>query len=187
MVDSALVDSVATVLRASGLRPSLLCLELSEAVLLEDSDQAIGTVRDLKALGVRLAIDDFGTGYSSLSYLSRLPVDVVKIDRSFVEELNAERPASAVVAAPIISLARTLELSSIAEGVASVGQLARLRELGCDAAQGPYFSPPLGADTIDAYLAERLQRTRRREGAGGTDGTDGASMVDRTAGGTTTP
>ncbi|MCC6434143.1 MAG: EAL domain-containing protein [Acidimicrobiales bacterium] len=184
VVDSALVDSVATVLRASGLRPSLLCLELSEAVLLEDSDQAIGTVRDLKALGVRLAIDDFGTGYSSLSYLSRLPVDVVKIDRSFVEELNAERPASAVVAAPIISLARTLELSSIAEGVASVGQLARLRELGCDAAQGPYFSPPLGADTIDAYLAERLQRTRRREGAGGTDG---ASMVDRTAGGTTTP
>ena len=144
IVDTELLDTVQAVLATTGLRPSLLCLELTESVLLEDSDRAIGTVRDLKALGVRLAIDDFGTGYSSLSYLSRLPVDVVKIDRSFVEGLDPARPHSSVIAAAIVSLARALGLASIAEGVATVTQLAELHRLGCDAAQGFYFSPAAG-------------------------------------------
>ena len=166
IVDTELLDTVQAVLSSTGLRPSLLCLELTESVLLEDSDRAIGTVRDLKALGVRLAIDDFGTGYSSLSYLSRLPVDVVKIDRSFVEELDPSRPNSSVVAAAIVSLAHALGLSSIAEGVATVTQLAELHRLGCDAAQGFYFSPPLDSDAIDTYLVNRLQRSRGLETTG---------------------
>ncbi|MEZ5235259.1 MAG: EAL domain-containing protein [Acidimicrobiales bacterium] len=155
VVDASLVDTVAVALRRSGLRPGLLCLEIDEAVLLEDTERAIGTVRDLKALGVRLAIAGFGTGYSSLSYLSRLPVDVVKIDRSFVEELRPDRPASAVVAGAIVSLAQALGLSTIGEGVANAGQLQELRRLGCDAGLGPHFSAALAGDAIDAFLAER--------------------------------
>jgi diguanylate cyclase (GGDEF)-like protein len=158
IIDSELLDTVQAVLSATGLQPSLLCLELTESVLLEDSDRAIATVRELTGLGVRLAIDDFGTGYSSLSYLSRLPVDVVKIDKSFVEVLEPSRPQASVVAGAIISLAHALGLSAIAEGVTTISQLAELHRLGCDAAQGFYFSEPLTAGAIDDYLASRLPR-----------------------------
>ena len=156
VADPELVRLVAEVLAETGVDPALVCLELTESILLEDAEAAIVAISALKDLGISLAIDDFGTGYSSLSYLSRLPVDVVKVDKSFVDGLDPIEGDARVVAAAIMSLARTLGLSTIAEGVTTVVQLGELHRLGCDAAQGYYFSPPLDSEGIDAYLARTL-------------------------------
>ncbi len=160
LADDRLPGLVRRALTDSGLRPELLCLELTESLLLEQDHTSMQTVRALKALGVTLAIDDFGTGYSSLSYLSQLPVDVVKIDRSFVTALDPDHPERAVVAAAIVTLAGALGLATIAEGVTTVAQLAELHRLGCDAAQGYYFSPALDAEGIDQYLHTHLTPVR---------------------------
>ncbi len=127
-----------------------------------DAPSNIATLRDLKRLGVQLAIDDFGTGYSSLSYLNRFPVDVLKIDHSFVDGLGHESEDTVIVSA-IISLARALRLAVIAEGVETAGQVARLRALGCVLGQGYYFSQPLPNTDISVLLAGgRLPRERAR-------------------------
>ncbi|MEZ5266130.1 MAG: diguanylate cyclase [Acidimicrobiales bacterium] len=172
VVDASLVDTVAVALRRSGLRPGLLCLEIDEAVLLEDTERAIGTVRDLKALGVRLAIAGFGTGYSSLSYLSRLPVDVVKIDRSFVEA--APRPARVGGGGRGHRLARP--------GPRPVHHRRRRGErrpvAGCaGSAATPAsdrFSAALAGDAIDAFLAERTGHPGASGAGGPGTGRDGA-------------
>ena len=117
VADPDLARRVAAVLAETGAEPADICLEVTESFLLEDSEAAISAIGALKDLGVSLAIDDFGTGYSSLSYLSRLPVDVVKIDKSFVDRLDPIGGDGAVVASAIISLATTLGLATIAEGV----------------------------------------------------------------------
>jgi diguanylate cyclase (GGDEF)-like protein/PAS domain S-box-containing protein len=143
---------VRTVLEASGLEPDRLCLEITESVLMEDAPAVIEALRRLKHIGVTLAIDDFGTGYSSLSYLRRFPVDVLKVDQSFIDGLGPDPEDSAIVAA-IVNLADTLELEAIAEGVETREQLARLRELGCAAAQGFLFSHPKPAHDITPVLA----------------------------------
>jgi diguanylate cyclase (GGDEF)-like protein/PAS domain S-box-containing protein len=135
------------VLDGSGLTPSRLCLEITESVLMEDASAVIDTLWELKAIGVMLAIDDFGTGYSSLSYLRRFPVDVLKVDQSFVSGLGPDPEDSTIVAA-IVNLANTLELEAIAEGVETFDQLERLRGLGCHLAQGYYFARPGGPDPI---------------------------------------
>jgi len=139
------------VLEGSGLTPSNLCLEITESVLMDDAASVIDTLWALKGIGVSLAIDDFGTGYSSLSYLRRFPVDVLKVDQSFVDGLGPDPEDSAIVAA-IINLAASLELSAIAEGVESQEQLDRLRELGCHSAQGFLFAEPRPADEIAALF-----------------------------------
>jgi diguanylate cyclase (GGDEF)-like protein/PAS domain S-box-containing protein len=141
------------VLEGSGLRSSLLCLEITESVLMDDASAVIDTLWALKDLGVTLAIDDFGTGYSSLSYLRRFPVDVLKIDHSFVSGLGADPEDSTIVAA-IISLAATLELEAIAEGVETVDQLERLRTLGCRFAQGFHFAQPGEPDDTTRMIAD---------------------------------
>jgi EAL domain-containing protein (putative c-di-GMP-specific phosphodiesterase class I) len=156
VADPELARLVAYVLAETRVDPRLICLELTESILLDDSEAAIEAIRGLKDLGISLAIDDFGTGYSSLSYLSRLPVDVVKVDKAFVDDLDPADGDGPVVAAAIISLARTRRLGTIAEGVTTVVQLAELHRLGCDAAQGYYFSPPLDAREIELYLERRL-------------------------------
>jgi diguanylate cyclase (GGDEF)-like protein len=156
VADPELAGMVADVLEETGVDPSLICLELTESILLDDSEATIRAIGELKDLGISLAIDDFGTGYSSLSYLSRLPVDVVKIDKSFVDGLDPAEGDPPVVAAAIVSLARALGLRTIAEGVTTVVQLAELHRLGCDAAQGYYFSTPLDARAIELYLERRL-------------------------------
>jgi diguanylate cyclase (GGDEF)-like protein len=156
VADPELARLVAYVLAETRVDPALICLELTESILLDDSEATIEAIRGLKDLGISLAIDDFGTGYSSLSYLSRLPVDVVKVDKAFVDDLDPADGDGPVVAAAIISLARTLGLATIAEGVTTVVQLAELHRLGCDAAQGYYFSPPLDARAIEIYLERRL-------------------------------
>jgi EAL domain-containing protein (putative c-di-GMP-specific phosphodiesterase class I) len=144
----ALVEGV---LRGAGLSPDLLTLEMTESVLMDDARTAIETLWALKGIGVALAIDDFGTGSSSLSYLRRFPVDVLKVDQSFVDGLGPDPEDSAIVAA-IVNLARTLELEAVAEGVETVDQLRRLRELGCDGAQGFLFSDPVPVDEVDDLL-----------------------------------
>jgi diguanylate cyclase (GGDEF)-like protein/PAS domain S-box-containing protein len=162
---SNIPDLVEGVLTRTGFSPNKLCLEITESVLMEDAASVIDTLYALKALGVTLAIDDFGTGYSSLSYLRKFPVDVIKVDQSFVDGLGPDPEDSAVVAA-IIGLAHTLDLEAIAEGVETAEQLERLRELGCHNAQGFLFAEPQPADEITPLLtvfsaAERL-RIRQR-------------------------
>ncbi|MEZ5143581.1 MAG: PAS domain S-box protein [Acidimicrobiales bacterium] len=145
---------VQTVLERTGLAAHRLCLEITESALMEDAAETIDTLWALKALGVALAIDDFGTGYSSLSYLRRFPVDVLKVDRSFVDGLGPDPEDSAIVAA-IIGLAQTLDLEAIAEGVETEQQLERLRLLGCTAAQGFHFARPVPADDLARLLTRQ--------------------------------
>ncbi len=147
-----LVDEVTEALRKTGLHPSGLGLEITEGVAMGDAQTTDKTLRELAALGVGLAIDDFGTGYSSLSYLRRFPVDLLKIDRSFVKGLG-EEPEDRVILSAMIALSKELGLRAVAEGVETATQLARLREMGCEMAQGDYFSKPLLDETASALLA----------------------------------
>lgn len=149
-----LVDIVAAALTQSGLPPVLLELELTESILLQDIANTFETVHRLKALGVRLSIDDFGTGYSSLSYLKRFDVDRLKIDQSFVRDINHDPDDDAIVLA-IIQLARSLRLGIIAEGVETPAQLDFLRQAGCHQMQGYLFSRPLPAPALEAFLREQ--------------------------------
>jgi diguanylate cyclase (GGDEF)-like protein/PAS domain S-box-containing protein len=136
-----LVSDVSTVLADTGIDPGLVELEITESVLMDDVEMSQETLSQLHSLGVKLVVDDFGTGYSSLSYLRRFPVDILKVDRSFIEELDEDNGDSAIVTA-IITLAHTLGLTAVAEGVETAGQLSRLRELGCDRAQGFHMARP---------------------------------------------
>ena len=138
--DETLHDQVAEALAASGAHPEYVCLELTESALMEDLDRTLQTLRSLKELGVGLAIDDFGTGYSSLAYLKRFPVDVLKVDQSFVRGLGRNEEDSALVGA-VVAMAKALGLKTIAEGVETEYQVDELVEIGCDIAQGWYYGP----------------------------------------------
>src|SRR5690606_24518309 len=137
---------VQSALELAGLPPDALCLELTESILVEGVAPTLDTLHALKGIGVRLSIDDFGTGYSSLSYLGRLPIDEVKIDRSFI--VGLERDDGAAIVEGIIGLARALGHDVVAEGIETDGQLDRLRAQRCDMAQGFLFSRPLPADEL---------------------------------------
>jgi diguanylate cyclase (GGDEF)-like protein/PAS domain S-box-containing protein len=152
VANRGLADSVAVALRMSGLDPSLLALELTESVLAGDVNELAESLQALKALGVGLVLDDFGTGYSSLSYLTRLPLDVLKVDRSFVGGLGVE-PRDTAITEAIVAMSQALSLRVVGEGVETEQQLAELSRLGCDVAQGYYFSRPVPADEISVMLA----------------------------------
>ncbi len=139
--DAGFVDSVRQALQATGAPAHRLRLELTESTLLTDVDETIAKMAELRAMGVHFALDDFGTGYSSLSYLRRLPLDELKIDRSFVADVTDD-PNDGVIARTIISLTNSLGLSAVAEGVETAEQFAFLKALGCDAFQGYYFGHP---------------------------------------------
>uniref|UniRef100_I2PWH0 PAS domain S-box/diguanylate cyclase (GGDEF) domain-containing protein n=1 Tax=Desulfovibrio sp. U5L TaxID=596152 RepID=I2PWH0_9BACT len=151
-VKDGLVEHVAQVLAATGLPPACLKLEITESVLMHDAEHTARELTRLKALGVKIAIDDFGTGYSSLSYLRQLPIDHLKIDRSFISGQGCDGESQEIVKS-IISLARSLGLTVIAEGVECPDQLDRLRLADCDKAQGFMFSRP-----VEATAAGRLIR-----------------------------
>jgi len=150
--DAGLVAEVATALADSGLPPERLCLELTETVLMRDTDAALRTMQRLKALGVRLAIDDFGTGYSSLAYLKQFPIDAVKIDRSFITGLPHDRFDVAIVTA-VRELARALDIEVVAEGVEHADQLDALRALGIYRIQGWLYSRALDPSALLDTLA----------------------------------
>jgi EAL domain-containing protein (putative c-di-GMP-specific phosphodiesterase class I) len=127
-------------------------LEMTESVLVQDATVAAKRLHDLRNLGVRLAIDDFGTGYSSLSYLRQFPVDILKIDRSFVSAIGDGNQMPAIVRG-LLELGRTLRLEIVAEGIEEPDQLDRLREENCDLGQGYLFARPLPAEDVEGYLA----------------------------------
>jgi diguanylate cyclase (GGDEF)-like protein len=135
----------------SGLDASSLVLEITEGAMVHDSDAIINRLTALKELGVKVALDDFGTGYSSFSYLQRLPIDVLKIDRSFIGMLHDDKKAT--LAQAIVSLARTMDLVAVAEGVETSAQAEMLGRIGCDLAQGYYLARPMDADAVDAFLS----------------------------------
>ena len=137
-----LVGLINTVLEETGLDPRLLVLELTESCVMENLDATVQKLLQLKRLGVKLAIDDFGTGYSSLSYLGQLPIDELKIDQSFVRQINCDRNAM-LISSSIISMARSLELRIVAEGIETQGQLDFLKNEGCHVGQGFFYSKPL--------------------------------------------
>ena len=148
-----LVEDVSRILLETGLSPGALDLEITESVLMDDAPTTANILSELKALGVGLSIDDFGTGYSSFSYLKRFPVDYLKVDRSFVGNIGrAGESEDAVIVGGIVSLARDLGLSVVAEGVETAEQLLTLREMGCDLAQGYFFSKPLPEGAMDDLL-----------------------------------
>ncbi|MEE9354714.1 MAG: EAL domain-containing protein [Methylococcaceae bacterium] len=142
---------VARVLKDTGLDPSLLELEITESLFLKNAEHGIKALRDLKAQGVKLAIDDFGTGYSSLTYIKQFPVDILKIDRSFIRDIT-EDPANGAIIPAIIAMGQGLNLEVVAEGVENEIQRSYLSSLGCDSFQGYFFSKPLPAKEITTLL-----------------------------------
>jgi diguanylate cyclase (GGDEF)-like protein len=145
------VDGIEQILEQTGLEPHLLELEITEGVLMQNIETTVTALTRLKTMGIRLAIDDFGTGYSSLSYLRRFPIDVLKIDQSFIRGLSNDSNDAALVSA-IISLGRSLNLTIIAEGVETLEQLDFLKAHQCEEGQGYYFSKPVEPDAFARYL-----------------------------------
>jgi EAL domain-containing protein (putative c-di-GMP-specific phosphodiesterase class I) len=149
--DPHLVADVAAAVRDSGIDSRRLILEITETVLMDNSDAAIDRLHQLKALGVRLAIDDFGTGYSSLNYLRALPVDIVKIDKVFIDGVAFDKEARGLIKA-ILSMADTLDLQTVAEGVENRAQASRLEQLGSALVQGFYYARPLTVEAAEALM-----------------------------------
>jgi len=139
-----LVETIKSVLEQTGLDPRWLEIEITENMVMHDGEQMVDMLRAIKRLGVQIAVDDFGTGYSSLSYLRRFPVDRLKVDRSFVQEMAKDADSAAIVRT-IIALGHNLGLKVVAEGVESEEQIAFLADNGCDELQGYYFSKPISA------------------------------------------
>jgi diguanylate cyclase (GGDEF)-like protein/PAS domain S-box-containing protein len=146
-----IVDEVRDALHSSGLHPHRLVLEITESVMINDLERATERLGALRELGVQIAVDDFGTGYSSLSYLSQLPIDILKIDKRFIDSVDADDKDGRLTTA-IIGLARVLELRCVAEGVERHAQLERLKDLGCDYAQGFLLARPMNADALRELL-----------------------------------
>jgi EAL domain-containing protein (putative c-di-GMP-specific phosphodiesterase class I) len=158
-----LVEDVRFALAQSGLDPRALVLEVTEGIFLHDSSQTIATLHALKGLGVSLAIDDFGTGYASLSYLKRFPVDILKIDKVFIDSI-ANGPEDAALAHAVIRLGRTLGLEVVAEGVERSEQVAKLRHQGCELAQGFFFAHPSDPAGINILLTDENDELRATAG-----------------------
>ncbi len=153
LIQEDLVTLVGQTLRHTQLDPAFLEIEMTESLLMQDTDKTIHTLQALKALGIRLSIDDFGTGYSSLSYLKRFPIDTIKIDQSFVRDVTSNSDSKAIVKA-IIGMAQALKLRVIAEGVEHEEQAALLRDEGCHECQGFLYSPALPAENMERVLRE---------------------------------
>ena len=151
----AFVSEVGEILRLTQLPPECLVLELTESLLVQDSTVTVRKIGDLKELGVQLALDDFGTGYSSLNYLRAFPIDVLKIDKSFIDGVGKGIEESALARA-IVQIGETLCLRTVAEGIESEEQAVELRSIGCGEGQGFFFARPLDADSIESLLADKV-------------------------------
>ena len=145
---------VPAALRKSELPPNCLVLEITENMMLHNTEATIRKLEQLKSLGIRLAIDDFGTGYSSLSYLQRFPVDILKIDKSFIEKLSNGKQGAAVARA-IITMSEALQLKTVAEGIEQLEQTQELKNLGCEFGQGYHFAKPLSEIDMEEFLSSR--------------------------------
>jgi len=154
LLDATFADTVAQALCAAGLPGDMLCIEITENTVMADPERAIEVLRRIRALGVRTAIDDFGTGYSSMAYLKILPVDEIKVDRSFVRDMATDR-GNHVLVESAVDLGHNLGLAVVAEGVEDEPTVAALQALGCDIAQGYHFARPLPADDFTELLTQR--------------------------------
>jgi EAL domain-containing protein (putative c-di-GMP-specific phosphodiesterase class I) len=153
-----LASEIHSVLQEARLRHSCLNLELTETIAMSDAERTRNVLAELKTLGVRLSIDDFGTGYSSLNYLRRFPVDTLKIDRSFISNIDSDDNRKIV--ATMVMLAHNLGLRVVAEGAETADQLKQLKELQCEFAQGYFFSPPVDVEKAEQLLvAQRDAKT----------------------------
>ncbi len=150
-MEPGVTDMIADTLKQSKLEPCYLELEITENLIMDDLENTVNTLQVLKSMGVKLAIDDFGTGYSSLSYLKRFPIDRLKIDKSFVRDIDTN-PDDAAISSAVIAMAHNMKLKVIAEGVETEAQLNYLKSRSCDEVQGYYFSRPLPANEIAAVL-----------------------------------
>ncbi len=157
LADPEVVVKVEAALRESRLKPDRLGLELTEQVLIGDEADAHRTLARLKDLGVGLLLDDFGTGFSSLSHLKRFPIDTVKIDRSFVEDLDAAADTGddAAIVSALVSMSQATGKRIIPEGIETATQVAQLRRLGCELGQGYFFARPMPVGDFDAWLDVR--------------------------------
>ena len=155
-----IVEIVRDALSTSGLDPTLLALELTETTLIDDAISVQAILRDLRDQGVTIALDDFGTGYSSLTYLRTFPINIIKIDGSFIRTIETEREAAAIVAA-VISLAKSLDITVIAEGIETLRQLAAVVDLDCDLLQGYLLSHPKEAEALPALINSSFARFGR--------------------------
>jgi EAL domain-containing protein (putative c-di-GMP-specific phosphodiesterase class I) len=155
--NEAFLEGLLEILKETELAPNLLELELTEGVLMKRTDSTASTLRALRARGIQIAVDDFGTGYSSLSYLRKFPIDALKIDQSFIRQMMTG-PEDATIVTAIISMARSMRLRVVAEGVETQEEFAFLQALKCDEAQGYYFSQPVNplrlADLLESGLAK---------------------------------
>jgi EAL domain-containing protein (putative c-di-GMP-specific phosphodiesterase class I) len=149
--EDGLAEEIAHVIDVTSVDPSQLCLEITESLAMDDVELTSSILTRLHTLGVRLAIDDFGTGHSSLGYLARFPIDVVKIDQSFVCDIEHDPVKSAIVSA-VVALSQAIGSTTVVEGVETGAQLEELKQLGCDVAQGFYFARPVSAASFGKLL-----------------------------------
>jgi EAL domain-containing protein (putative c-di-GMP-specific phosphodiesterase class I) len=160
--DDDLVAVFGDILERTGINPANVVLEITESAVMSDAEAMVARLHQLKALGVRLAIDDFGTGYSSMSYLCSFPIDILKIDRSFVSGVPNE-PQKAGIVRTIVELGHILDLQTVAEGIEMNEELEQLRALHCDLGQGYWFAKPLAVDDVMTLLTEQAAKRRRGE------------------------
>ncbi|HET7489310.1 MAG TPA: EAL domain-containing protein [Acidimicrobiales bacterium] len=177
---SGLVDTVRQAVDRTGIDPATVVLEVTESTLMEDVEAAIAQLSDLRALGLGVSIDDFGTGYSSLQYLRRLPIDEVKIDRSFVAGV-AEDPQDTAIVAAVISMSHAMERVVVAEGVETVAQLDRLRALGCELAQGYLLGRPMAPPALESLLTAEAAGRRLIPGNPPLSGSETVVVADDAA------
>jgi EAL domain-containing protein (putative c-di-GMP-specific phosphodiesterase class I) len=159
--DAALPGQVQLLLETLDVPAEALVLEITENILMADPDRALLVLAQLRKLGLRLSIDDYGTGYSSLAYLRQLPVDELKLDRTFVTHMDTD-PRSAAIVLSTIALAHSLDMVMVAEGVEGPAALAALADAGCDRAQGYYIARPQAAHKLTPWLIDRLAATTGR-------------------------
>ncbi|SOD91125.1 bifunctional diguanylate cyclase/phosphodiesterase [Caenispirillum bisanense] len=164
--DQGLLATVAQTLEETGLPPQCLDLEITETVMSGDVERVVATLEAIKAMGVSVSVDDFGTGYSSLNYLKTFPIDTLKIDQTFVRDLLASSGKDAAICSTIITLARNLGFSTVAEGVETAEHAAALRAMGCDMLQGYWISRPVPAEAFERFLRERAAPAARLPAAG---------------------
>jgi EAL domain-containing protein (putative c-di-GMP-specific phosphodiesterase class I) len=153
--DPQFLPRVRATLAETGISPDRIELEITESVAMMEADTVIAILDELKQMGIQIAIDDFGTGFSSLSYLHRLPIDRLKIDRTFVRDLNSQRGSGASIAQTVIRLGQSLGLSIIAEGIETEEQAQLLMDLGCPLAQGFLYSKPVDSKAFVAWCQSR--------------------------------
>ena len=158
-VDEELLTDTLRALRESTLDPSLLELEITESMMMHNTEKTVQILSELRRVGIRIAIDDFGIGYSSLSHLKRFPIDTIKIDRSFIKDVPGDKADEAITEA-IIAMSKSLQIKVVAEGVESLEQLRFLRARGCDEIQGYFFSRPVSAAEFARLLTENSASPR---------------------------